>query len=113
MPFLKDGRLLAVAVTTPKRSPLLPDVPTVAEFFPKFDKDGAHSIMAPARTPLAIRTQISREVARILTLPDVKARLDEMGYNIAPSTPLEQDKIAREHIQSFADMGKRLGLIER
>ena len=113
MPFIKDGRLLALAVTTPKRSALLPEVPAIAESYPDFGTDGAHSIMAPAKTPLAIRNQISQDVARVLTLPDVKARLDDMGYNISPSTPLQQDKIAREQIQSFAELGKRLGLVER
>lgn len=113
MPFIKDGRVLALAVSTPKRSPLLPDVPAIVEFFPSFGTEGAHAIFAPAKTPLALRERISRDVRAALDAPDVQARLNDMGYNIAPSTPAEHDRAFREQIRAFAEIGKRLGLIER
>lgn len=111
--FVKDGRLLALAVSTPQRTPLLPDVPSIVEVLPTFGIDGSHAIMAPAGTPRAIRTQVSREVARILELPDVKARLQGMGYNVMPSTPEEHDRIIRADIKSFTEIAKRIGLIEK
>lgn len=113
MPFIKDGRLLALAVSTPKRSPLLPDVPAVVELYPSFGTEGAHSIFAPAKTPLARRERISRDVRSALDSPEVQARLHDMGYNIAPTTPADHERIFRAQIQSFAEIGKRLGLIER
>jgi tripartite-type tricarboxylate transporter receptor subunit TctC len=113
MPLIKDGRLLALGVSTPQRTPLLPDVPAIPELFPNFGRDGSHSIMAPAGTPLAIRTQISSDVARILAEPDVKAKLQDLAYNIDPSTPQEHDRIIREQIKSFAEIAKRVGLVEQ
>jgi tripartite-type tricarboxylate transporter receptor subunit TctC len=113
MPLIKDGRLLALAVSTPQRTPLLPDVPAIAELYPGFGRDGSHSIMAPAGTPLPIRTQISADVARILEQPDVKTKLQDMAYTIAPTTPQEHDAIIREQIKSFTDIARRIGLTEQ
>jgi tripartite-type tricarboxylate transporter receptor subunit TctC len=113
MPFIKEGRLLALAVSTPKRSPLLPDVPAIVELYPSFGTEGAHAIFAPAKTPMAVRERVSRDVHAALKSPDVAARLDAMAYNIAPNTPKEHDRTFREQIEAFAEIGKRLGLVER
>jgi tripartite-type tricarboxylate transporter receptor subunit TctC len=112
LPLIKDGRLLALAVSTPKRTPLLPDVPGIPEVFPNFGRDGSHSIMAPAATPLAIRTQVSSDVARILESPDVKTKLQDLAYNIEPTTPQQHDAIIREQIKAFSEVAKRIGLVE-
>lgn len=112
MPLIKDGKLLALAVSTPNRTALLPDVPAIPEQFPKFGRDGAHAIMAPGGTPLAIRTKISSDVRQILDHPDVKAKLEALAYNIEPSTPQEHDQIIREQIKAFAEIAKRVGLVE-
>jgi tripartite-type tricarboxylate transporter receptor subunit TctC len=110
--LVRDGKLLALGVNTPKRTPLLPDVPAIVELYPNFGLDGSHTIFAPAGTPLGIRTQISRDVARILELPEVKNRMQEMAYNVDTSTPQELDAIIREQIKSFRDIGIRVGLVE-
>jgi tripartite-type tricarboxylate transporter receptor subunit TctC len=110
LPFVKDGRLLALAVSTPNRSPLLPDVPAIPEVLPGFGRDGSHSLLAPARTPMAIREKVSREVARIFALPDVKERLESIAYHPAPTTPIEHDQILREQIATFSEVAKRVGL---
>ena len=110
--LVKDGKLLALAVNTPKRTALLPDVPAIVELYPNFGNDGSHVIFAPAGTPLPLRTQISRDVARILELPEVKDRMEGMAYNVDTSTPEELDAIIREQIQSFREIGKRVGLVE-
>jgi len=110
LPLIKDGKLLPLAVSTPKRSPLLPDVPAIPEIVPGFGRDGSHSLIAPAGTPLAIRNQISRDVARIFEKADVREKLIAQDYHPAPTTPLEHDKILREQIQGFGDIVKRVGL---
>ena len=110
MPLIKDGRLLPIAVSTPQRSPLLPEVPAIAESVPGFGRDGSHSLLAPAGTPMAIRNQISRDVARVFEQADVKEKLSAQGYQPAPTTPVEHDKILREQIQGFIEITKRLGL---
>ena len=110
MPYIKDGRLVALAVVTPTRSPLLPDVPTVAETIPGYKRDGSHVMLAPAGTPRPILHKISGEVRRILELPDVQDRMKNFDYLLAPSTPEEMDKILRADIETFAEVIRLAGL---
>jgi tripartite-type tricarboxylate transporter receptor subunit TctC len=110
LPFIRDGRLVALAVSTPQRSPLLPDVPAMAEVLPGFGRDGSHSLLAPAGTPRPILNQISKEVARILDLPEVKERLQALGFHLAPTTPEEHDRILRAQIETFSQVARQVGL---
>ena len=113
LPFIKDGRLLALAVATPQRSPLLPDVPAMAEVIPGYEVDGSFGLLAPAGTPRLILNQISREVGRVLALPEVKERLQAMGFVPAPTTPEAFDKIVRADIATFTKVAKLAGLIAK
>ena len=108
--MIKDGRLWAIAVVTPKRSPLLPDVPTVLETLPSFRRDASHAIMAPAKTPLAIVNKVSRDVARVIDMPDVRKQMDAMDFVPAASTPEEFDKILRGMLVTFDEVAKAAGL---
>ena len=110
LPFIRDGRVLALAVITPVRSPLLPDVPTVAEVIPGYRRDGAHMMLAPAATPRAILSQLNQEVRRVFDLPDVKERLKNFDYVLSPTTPEETDKVIRADIDTFAEVVARAGL---
>ena len=110
LPFIKDGRIICLAVGTSTRSPLLPDVPTLAETLPGYKKDGSHVMLAPADTPRPILNQISTEVRRIFELPDVRERLKNFDYLLAPSTPEELDKILRADIETFAEVISLIGL---
>jgi tripartite-type tricarboxylate transporter receptor subunit TctC len=113
MPHIKEGRLLALVVTTPQRAKALPDVPTSAEVLPGFGRDGSQAWLAPAGTPRPTLNQISREIARILALPDVRERLQGVDFHIAPSTPDEFDKILRADVEIFSKVGKAAGLIPK
>lgn len=108
--FIRDGRLVPLAVVTPRRSPLLPEVPAMAEVLPGYETDGSFPLLAPAGTPLPVRNQISRDVARVLDLPDVKERMQAMGFVPAPSTPQEHDRIVRAQIEAFSRVVKLAGL---
>jgi len=112
LPFIKDGRLPALAVAS-HRTPLLPDVPAMAEVLPNFKRAGWFGLLAPAGTPRPILNQISKEVARVLELPEVKERLQNMGFVPVPTTPGEFDKIVRVDIETFKGMAKAAGLIAR
>jgi tripartite-type tricarboxylate transporter receptor subunit TctC len=112
LPFIRDGRLIALAVNTPGRSPLLPEVPALKEILPDFERYAAHAVMAPARTPPAILKQISQDVARVLELPDVKQRMKNIGFEPAPTTPEEYDRIVRKQIELFTEISKAVGLIK-
>ncbi len=110
LPFLKDGRLLALAVGIPRRSPVLPDVPALVEVVPGYEKDGSYALLAPARTPRPILNQISKQVARTLNLPEVKQQLDSIGFVPAPTSPEEHDQILRAQIESFSKIVRIVGL---
>lgn len=110
LPFIKDGRLVALAVGTPERSSLLPDVPTIAEAIPGYARDGSHSLLAPAGTPRPILVKISNEVKRILELPDVKQRFENIDFVAAPTTPEEHQRILRADIQTFSGVVQLAGL---
>jgi tripartite-type tricarboxylate transporter receptor subunit TctC len=113
MPFIKDGRLLPLAVNTPKRSPQLPDVPSLFELVPGFERDAAHALMAPAQTPTPIVRKIATDVARVLEMPDVKERFYAMSFDPSPTTPEEYDREVRRQIEVFTSVAKALGLIPK
>ena len=109
--FIKEGKLLALAVTTPQRTPVLPGVPSLSELMPEFkNTETSHGLLAPAGTPLPIRQQISKELARDLDLPDIKERLNTIGYVIAPSTPEAYDKILRDQFETVVKLVQDAGL---
>ena len=110
LPYIQDGRLVALGVLAPTRSPLFPDVPTLAEVLPGYTRDGSHVMLAPAGTPRAIVHQISNEVRRIFELPDVKERLKHYDYFLAPTTPEGLDKILRADIATFSEVVTLAGL---
>jgi len=111
LPWVKEGKLVMLAVATPQRSPQLPDVPALAETFSDFKRpENTTALLAPAGTPRPILVQISKDVARILDLPDIKERLQGMGYVTAPTTPEEFDKILREQIATLSKVVRDAGL---
>jgi tripartite-type tricarboxylate transporter receptor subunit TctC len=109
--LITDGRLLALAVA--QRTPLLPEVPAYAEVLPGWGRDGSQMLLAPAGTPRPVLEKISREVARILDLPEVRVRLQAVSFHIAPSKPGETDKMLRADIATFSKVARQAGLIAR
>ena len=90
LPYIKAGRLRALGVSTAKRSPLLPDVPTIAESgVPGFDTDVWFGLVAPAGTPPEIIGKTHRDVVQIVALPDVRRQLLEIGAEPVANTPDE------------------------
>lgn len=88
LPHIKAGKLRPLAVTSARRSVAAPDIPTMAEAgLPEFEVTSWFALVAPAKTPKAIVARLNNEVRRILEQPGVKARLAELGADVAPSTP--------------------------
>lgn len=108
MPFIKNGTLKALAVA--QRTSLLPDVPAMEEALKGWSRTGSQALLAPRGTPLPIRQKISKEVARILTLPDVKEKLDAVSFGIAPSLPEQHEKNLRADVATFVKVLKESGL---
>ena len=100
---IRAGRVLALAVSTAARSPMFPDVPTVAEAgIPGFDYDQWYGLLASARTPRPLINTINKEVVRILNLPDMKERMLSQGATPKPTTPAEFDAFIRSEVKKFA-----------
>ena len=110
LPFIRDGKLVALVVATPQRSPVLPDVPAAPEVLPGWGREGSQAWLAPAGTPRAIREQIGREMARVIAQPDIKERLQNMGFNVAPTSPEEHEKNLRADLEVFTKLVKEAGL---
>ena len=89
LPQVKEGKLRLLAVTTPKRSPSMPDVPAIAESVPGYEFTGWMGMFVPAKTPREFIVRIHREVARIVQLPDVKQRFAVDAAEAVGSTPEE------------------------
>lgn len=88
IPQIKGGRIKGIAVTTAKRSALLPELPTISEAgLAGFDANNWYGIVVPARTPRAIIDQLNAEVTKILNMADVRATLRNQGLEPAPGTP--------------------------
>jgi tripartite-type tricarboxylate transporter receptor subunit TctC len=102
VPFVQDGRLLALAVTTAQRSPLFPNAPTIAEAaLPGFDYDPWYAVFTAAKTPRPVVNQINKELARVVALPDVKEKMQFQGAVISVTTPEEFAKLLRNDIATL------------
>jgi tripartite-type tricarboxylate transporter receptor subunit TctC len=110
MPHIKAGRLRALAVTGAQRSPAVPDIPTIAESgFPKFEATAWYGVLVPARTPKAIVTRLHDEIVRALKMPDVKERLESVGFEIVGSTPEAFGAYIKSEIVKWAPVVKASG----
>jgi tripartite-type tricarboxylate transporter receptor subunit TctC len=96
LPYVKAGKIRALAVSPAKRSSAAPDLPTIAEAgVPGYDSGAWFGLLVPARTPEAIVTKLSAETARILKLPDVNKRISDLGAEIVGSTPDEFTRLIK------------------
>jgi len=110
MPHIKAGRLRPLAVTGTRRSPAVPDVPTIAESgFPKFEATAWYGVLAPAGTPPPIVTRLHDEIIRALKMPDVKERLEYVGFEIVGSTPAAFGAYIKAEITKWAPVVKASG----
>ena len=88
VPQIKAGRIKGLAVTTIKRSALMPELPTISEAgLAGFDANNWYGLLAPAKTPRPVIMRLNTEVAKILNMPDVKDFLFKQGLDAAPGTP--------------------------
>jgi tripartite-type tricarboxylate transporter receptor subunit TctC len=111
LPNVREGKLLALGVSTAKRSSALPDVPTIAESgLPGFDYNLWVGVFAPAGTPPDVVDKINKDVDRALQTPDVKQRLATLGAEPMPMTPAEFYKFVQGEIADSAKVIKAAGI---
>jgi tripartite-type tricarboxylate transporter receptor subunit TctC len=108
---VKGAKMRALAVTTAKRSPAAPDVPTVAEAgFPDYDALAWYGLLVPAGTPSDVIARLNAEIAKALAAPDLRQRLANIGVDPAPGTPAELQQLIADETQLWTKVIKAAGI---
>jgi tripartite-type tricarboxylate transporter receptor subunit TctC len=112
MSHVRSGKLRPLAVTTLKRSPAAPDVPTVAEAagIPDFEVDSWYAMFTPAGTPPAIVDRLQKAVAQVVQTPEVKQKLLEQGADAVGSTSADLDRVVRAELKKWAQLVRDAGI---
>jgi tripartite-type tricarboxylate transporter receptor subunit TctC len=108
---VKAGKLRLLAVTEAKRSSLLPDVPTVHETVPGYEMSVWYGAFGPAGMPPAIVARLNTEISRILFLPDVKKKMEDIAVEVARLTPEELATLTRNDAEKWGKLIKELGIV--
>ena len=107
MPQVQSGRLRAIGVTTAKRVSRMKDLPTIAEAaLPGYEVNVWNGVLAPAATPATVVRKLNDEIVKILNLPEVRSRLQDLGFEIVGSTPEEFGEIIRADMQKWPKIAK-------
>ena len=107
---IKAGRLRLLAVSTAKRSPQLPDVPTVSEAgVPGYESITWFGLLVPAKTPPAIIARLHKELVKVVHAPEMKAQLEAQGYDALGGTPAEFATFIRAESEKYAKVVKLSG----
>jgi tripartite-type tricarboxylate transporter receptor subunit TctC len=111
VPFIRDGKLQALAVTSKMRAKVLPETPTMAEAgYPQVEGASWVAIVVPARTPNVIISQLNRMLADIAALPDVKERLGALGFEPIFNSPEECDQFFKAETAKWSKVIKAAGI---
>jgi len=106
LPHIKSGKLRALAVTSAKRSPVLPDLPTVAETLPGFEAVAPYALFAPAGTPADIIDKLNAAIVKVLALPATRERFAGLALEAAPSTPEQFSAYIKEDLARWTKVVK-------
>jgi tripartite-type tricarboxylate transporter receptor subunit TctC len=111
LPQVQAGKLRALAVTSPKRNPKLPEVPTVKEAMANgFELNAWIGIVAPAGTPQEIVTRLNAEIVRILRDPAMRERIGGDGSEVLTTTPEEFAALIKADVAQWAEIVKKAGI---
>ena len=110
LPQIKAGKTRALAVSSVKRSTILPEMPTIAETVPGFNMVGWQGFLVPAGTPGEIIQRLHREIVAVFALPDVRQRMFELGYETVGSSPREFAEFMRADTAQFAKIISGAGI---
>ena len=107
LPHIRSGRLRALAITTARRSPALPDVPTLEEAGLKgFNIGTWFGVLAPAATPREVVSRLSAEIVKVIESPDFRKRMDEIGAGPVGNSPEQMAAQIRDETDKFARLVK-------
>jgi tripartite-type tricarboxylate transporter receptor subunit TctC len=111
LPHVRSGKLKALAIGSPTRLALLPEVPTVAESgYPGYDAVGWGGIFVPNGTPQPIIDKLNATIARSVTLPEVRKQFEEQGTEAASGSQAEMAKLLKDEYMRLGQLAKKMGL---
>jgi tripartite-type tricarboxylate transporter receptor subunit TctC len=111
VPQVKVGRLRALGVTSARRLPLIPDVPSIAEAgLAGYEVNNCYGILAPAKTADAIVRKLNAEIVRVLRQPDARSQLEGQGFEVLGTTPEQYTAFARSDMAKWARELKAAGI---
>jgi tripartite-type tricarboxylate transporter receptor subunit TctC len=110
LPHVKAGKLRLLAVTEPRRSALLKDVPTVAETLPGYEMSVWYAVFGPAGMPHELATRLNAEINKALAVPEVRARMDAMGVELVKSTPEQLAETLKRDTARYSKVIHELGI---
>ncbi len=112
LPFFKSGQLVPLAVTSATRSPLVPDVPSVAELrsYRKLVLDNFFGISGPAKMPADVVARINSATNEVLTQPDIRKRMLDLGITVTPGTPAAFTSFIKDQVAALAPTVKGAGV---
>jgi tripartite-type tricarboxylate transporter receptor subunit TctC len=111
LPLVREGKLRGFAVTSARRSAIAPELPTMAESgYPGFEAVPWFGLMAPAGTPGAIIERLHRDTVKVLSLPDVRKKLNDLGLDVIGGTPAELAAAIEREIPQWARVIKGAGI---
>jgi tripartite-type tricarboxylate transporter receptor subunit TctC len=111
LPLIREGKLRAFAITSRRRSPQIPELPTMEELgFAGFEATAWFGLIAPAGTPRPIIDKLHKETVKVLAQGDVRARLEGLGVSLVGSTPEELADIIKTETPQWAEVIKRAGI---
>ncbi len=110
MPHLKSGKAKALAVTTPKRSSALPDLPTMSSMYPGFESDNWYAMFFPKGTPRPIVDRLNGEIRKALDTPEIKAFYPREALDPVASSPEELSALLKREIEKYAKVIRLAGI---
>ncbi len=111
LPSIRDGKLLALAVSSPTRAPTLPDVPTTLESgYPNSEYRFWIGVFAPAKTPRDIVSKLNREIQKAIEVPAVRAKLAELGVQPMSMNTEQFDAFVKQELSINAELAKAAGI---
>ena len=110
VPHIKSGKLRGLAVTTTKRSALMPELPTIADTLPGYETVAWFGVLAPAGTPPEVVERLSQEIGRIARSPEMREKLAGMGAEPVGGTPAEFRAVIDRDIAKWKPLAQKVGI---
>jgi tripartite-type tricarboxylate transporter receptor subunit TctC len=111
--FVRSGKLRGIAVTTAKRSPSTPELPTIAETnaaLKEYEAGSWYGFAAPAGAPREVIARLNTEMVKVLKQPEVRERLDKAGFEIVTSTPQEYEAFQKNEVAKWGKIARAINL---